>query len=48
MNYKEYRDIHDFYQKTGMNREQAFEFLLSELKKQELEHEPRGSNPISK
>lgn len=32
MNFTEYNDIYDFYQKTGMNRYQAYEFLKNELK----------------
>ena len=31
LNFSEYTDIYDFYKKTGMNREQAFEFLKQQL-----------------
>lgn len=33
MNFSDYKDIFDFYRKTQMTREQAFNFLLNELKK---------------
>jgi len=32
LKYSEYKDIYDFYQKTGMTREEAYEFLKKELK----------------
>lgn len=31
MNFSEYKDIFDFYEKTGMNRYQAYEFLKEKL-----------------
>lgn len=31
MDFAKYKNIHDFYLKTGMTREQAFDFLKSEL-----------------
>lgn len=29
--FSDYKDIQDFYKKTGMNREQAFDFLKRQL-----------------
>ena len=33
MNFSDYKDIQDFYDKTGMNRKETFDFLLKELTK---------------
>lgn len=35
MIFSDYKDIHDFYKKTGFTREEAFNFLISELKKKD-------------
>jgi len=31
--FSQYKDIHDFYKKTGMTREEAAEYLFDELKR---------------
>jgi len=33
MNFSEFKDIYDFYRKTGMTSIQTFEFLKNELMK---------------
>jgi len=45
MIFSDYKDIYDFYQRTGMTREETFNFLLKELNKerQGKEHEPRST-----
>ena len=35
MNYNDYSDIQDFYDKTGMSPQETFYFLLKELEKYE-------------
>ena len=37
MDFTQYSDIYDFYRKTGMTREQAYEFLRKELEEQEAQ-----------
>ena len=44
MNYSDYKDIYEFYAKTGMNREQAYDFLLNELKKLKGEGNDESDN----
>lgn len=33
MDFTKYKDIHDFYKKTGMSPEETFDLLSQELKK---------------
>ena len=49
MNFKEYPRLQKFMaEHPGWTLDEVLTFTENELKKQELEHEPRGRNPISK
>ena len=37
MDFTQYKDIHDFYQKTGMTPIQAYEFLKEEVEKRKVD-----------
>lgn len=39
MNFADYKDIYEFYRRTGMTRDQAADFLLNELTKEVTQHE---------
>jgi hypothetical protein len=40
MNFKDFKDIKDFYAKTGMTREEAFIYLKRQLELQLQEEKP--------